>query len=75
MSSDADNPYAAPQAPPEKATPVPWSVYLRTGLAGIMAFVIAFSLAAGFSTIAWLAATAWIGPPIVEREEMASTGY
>jgi hypothetical protein len=54
--------------------PLPLAVYLRAEVAGTAAFVIAFSLAAGFSTFAWIAGTTWIGPPIVEREEIARLG-
>lgn len=71
--NDADNPYAAPQAPPEKKPPVPWSVYLRAGVAGITAFIIAFALTAGFLTYGFVVAADGY-PPIGEHEEIARHG-
>jgi hypothetical protein len=74
MNDQADNPYAAPKAPPEEQPPVPSSAYLRAAVAGTTAFVVGFGGAAAFSVMVFVLLSKWYGPPIAEREEIARRG-
>jgi hypothetical protein len=69
-----ENPYAAPQAPPDEKPPAPWSAYLRAGIAGFTACGVGFSGTAAFSVIVFIVVSTWYGPPLPEREEVARHG-
>jgi hypothetical protein len=66
--SEADNPYTAPQVPPEGQPPIPLAIWLRALVKGVVAGVGVFALAAGVATFTWVLCASWFGPPVAERE-------
>ena len=74
MNDQADNPYAAPQEPPEKKLRPPWAVCRRAAVAGATAFILAFTITAGLATFVYIVGTEAYGKPDADGEAIVRTG-